>query len=127
MLYFVCAELGDEEFFAAELAAYEPRFVKHLDWVEADAQMVSVFIDHKVDAEFLAQRPALRWVVTRSHSTDHIDLAACLARGIEVRSTPAYGDVTMAEHTFALILALSRRLREVMTLPVDGRFSYEKT
>ena len=38
---------------------------------------------------------------------------------------PSYGDHVVAEHTFALLLAVSRRLRESMTLKGDSRFSYE--
>jgi D-lactate dehydrogenase len=33
----------------------------------------------------------------------------------------------VAEHTFALLLALVRRLRELMTQPKDGQFSYSST
>ena len=38
---------------------------------------------------------------------------------------PSYGDHVVAEHTFALLLAVARRLRESMTLNDDSRFSYE--
>ena len=40
---------------------------------------------------------------------------------------PSYGDHVVAEHTFALLLAVARRLRESMTLQGDSsHFSYEK-
>ena len=58
------------------------------------------------------ERPGIRCIATRSTATDHIDLAACRARGIVVVRVPDYGETTVAEHTFALILALSRRLRK---------------
>ena len=38
---------------------------------------------------------------------------------------PSYGDHVVAEHTFALLLAVARRLRESMNLNDDSRFSYE--
>lgn len=41
---------------------------------------------------------------------DHVDLAACTSRGIAVARVPHDGENTVAEHTFALILALSHRL-----------------
>lgn len=76
-----------------------------------DAEVISVFIYDRVDAARLAQLPALRCVVTRSTGFDHIDLAACAARGIRVCNVPSYGENTVAEHAFALILALARRLK----------------
>jgi D-lactate dehydrogenase len=38
---------------------------------------------------------------------------------------PTYGDHTVAEHAFALLLALARRLREVLDANRNGEFSYE--
>ena len=77
---------------------------------------------------FLDAHPQLKLLTTRSTSTDHLDLAALHARGVSVARVLHYGETTVAEHTFALILALSRRLREVMNLAQSKRsFSYEAT
>jgi D-lactate dehydrogenase len=76
----------------------------------ADADAVSVFIYSRVDKEALAMLPKVRLVSTRSMGFDHVDLAACKERGIVVSRVPAYGDRTVAEHAFALILALSRKI-----------------
>jgi D-lactate dehydrogenase len=76
----------------------------------ADAEAVSVFIYSKVGAETLALLPKLKIVTTRSMGFDHIDLAACKERGIVAARVPAYGERTVAEHAFALILALSRKV-----------------
>ena len=43
---------------------------------------------------------------------DNIDIETCRERGIIVSNVPRYGDNTVAEHTFALILSLSRNLRK---------------
>jgi D-lactate dehydrogenase len=76
----------------------------------ADAEAVSVFIYSKVGAETLALLPKLKLVTTRSMGFDHIDLAACKERGIIAARVPAYGERTVAEHAFALVLALSRKI-----------------
>lgn len=76
----------------------------------AACAVVSPFIYSRIDAEALAAMPALRMVATRSTGFDHVDVAACKARGITVANVPEYGSQTVAEHTFALILALSRKL-----------------
>lgn len=82
-----------------------------------NADIVSVFVRSSVTAAVLGQLPKLRFLTTRSMGFDHIDLAACQARGIVVSRVPVYGENTVAEHTFALILALSRRIFQ----------SYERT
>jgi D-lactate dehydrogenase len=127
IIYIVDAEPAEERFFMANLADQDVRCVRGTEEVNEDAEIVSVFIGHKVDAAFVSAHPHLRLVATRSSSLEHIDVAACRDRGIAVSHVPNYGENTVAEHTFALILALARRLREVIALKTQGRFSYEAT
>lgn len=79
-----------------------------------------------VDASVFDAAP-LRWVVTATTGLDHIDLAAAGARGVEVVSLK--GEVeflesvkTTAEHTWALLLALRRRLLGAHADVVAGRW-----
>ena len=125
ILYFIETELPEQELFAQQFPAHDVRFAATLEDVPADAEIVSGFIYSPITPEFLDTHPALRLVAARSTATDHIDVAACRARGVAVSHVPGYGDTTVAEHTFALILALSRRLRETMLTPTRGKFSYE--
>lgn len=127
IIYFTEVEPTEQEFFANHLPEHDVRFVSELEEVDEDADILSTFIYSKITAEFLAKHPHLKFVCTRSTATEHIDLGACGESGVTVSSVPFYGDTTVAEHTFALILALSRRLREVMLAPKNGRFSYEGT
>ena len=78
----------------------------------AGAECLSVFIYSKVSAERLEKLPALKMIATRSTGFDHIDLDACRRRGIAVANVPTYGENTVAEHTFALILMLSRKVHQ---------------
>jgi D-lactate dehydrogenase len=75
-----------------------------------DAQIVSVFIYSDVSKEVLDKLPALRMVATRSTGYDHIDMEECRRRGIVVTNVPYYGENTVAEHAFGLILSLSRKI-----------------
>ena len=102
------------------------RFEPDLTTVGADAVALCIFIRSAVTAPFIEAHPALRFITTRSRTYEHIDMGACARRGIVVSRVPSYASATVVEHTFALILALSRRLREAMT-PRAGRFSYETT
>jgi D-lactate dehydrogenase len=74
------------------------------------ARTLSTFIHSRIGPAELDRMPALRLVATRSTGFDHIDVGACAARDVAVVNVPTYGENTVAEHTFALILALSRRL-----------------
>jgi D-lactate dehydrogenase len=88
----------------------------------ADAEIVSVFVYSRVNAETLDKLHALRFITTRSTGHDHIDLAECASRGILVSNVPRYGENTVAEHAFALILALSRRLKTAIMKANQLRF-----
>lgn len=89
------------------------------------AEILSVFIYSKLTARLLRRLPRLRFVATRSTGFDHIDLTACRRRRIAVSNVPSYGDNTVAEHTFALILALSRNVHKAYVRTARADFSLE--
>jgi D-lactate dehydrogenase len=97
---------------------------KHLSQIE-DAEILSPFIYSKLTAERLAKLPKLKMIATRSTGFDHIDVAECFKRGIMVCNVPFYGENTVAEHTFALILALSRKVHEAFVRVRAGNFSLD--
>lgn len=74
------------------------------------AEIVSTFIYSELNSKIFDSLPSLRFVSTRSTGFDHIDLAATNKKDIVVSNVPSYGENTVAEHTFALILALSRKI-----------------
>jgi D-lactate dehydrogenase len=91
----------------------------------AGCQGIIIFIYSRISARLLSKLPELRMIATMSTGTDHIDRKACLRRGVEVFSVPAYGEHTVAEHTFALMLAISRRLIPSWQRAKTGDFSLE--
>ncbi|MCC6174206.1 MAG: hydroxyacid dehydrogenase [Chloroflexi bacterium] len=94
----------------------------HLALAEG-AHIVCVFITSRVDAVVLAGLPDLRLVATRSTGFDHIDRAICRERGIAVTNVPYYGENTVAEHTMALMLSLSRNIHRAYVRTVAGNYS----
>lgn len=76
----------------------------------ATAEIISVFIDSHITKQLLEAFPHLKLIVTRSTGFDHIDIDAAKKRNIIVCNAPVYASASVAEHTFALILALSRKL-----------------
>jgi D-lactate dehydrogenase len=79
---------------------------------EHNAEIVSVFVHSKINRATLDKLPNLKLIATRSTGYDHIDLGSCRDCGILVSNVPSYGENTVAEHTFALILALSRNIHK---------------
>ena len=90
-----------------------------------NCEILSVFIHSKIQKSHLDLLPKLRLIATRSTGFDHIDLAACKARNIKVANVPHYGENTVAEHTFALILSLSRNVHKAYIRTTRGDFSME--
>jgi D-lactate dehydrogenase len=90
-----------------------------------DAEILSVFIYSRLTRPLINQLKKARLIATRSTGFDHINLGACRARKILVSNVPSYGENTVAEHTFALILALSRNLHKAYVRTARGDFSLE--
>ena len=64
-----------------------------------------------MDEALLAEAPDLRSIVfLGTGASSHIDVAAAERRGIRVRTVRGYGDRTVAEHAFGLLLAAARNV-----------------
>ncbi|MBE5730151.1 hydroxyacid dehydrogenase [Candidatus Parvarchaeota archaeon] len=72
------------------------------------AEVISIFINSQLRKETLDKFTNLKLVLTRSTGFDHIDIDECKRRGIKFCNVPDYGDNTVAEFTFFLILSLLR-------------------
>jgi phosphoglycerate dehydrogenase-like enzyme len=64
----------------------------------------------KVPASVIEHGHKLRAIGRAGSGLDGIDVAAARARGIEVLNCPDANSLAVAEHTFALLLALARRV-----------------
>ena len=87
----------------------------------ADADALIVRSATKVTAELLDQAKKLRAVGRAGVGVDNIDLEAATRRGVLVMSTPGGSSVSVAEHTFALLLALVRQLPKFDAAMREGR------
>lgn len=92
------------------------------DTAVTDAEVISVFVDSDVSRSVLERMPNLKLIATRSTGYDHIDLDAAQELGIAVVNVPAYGDATVAEHVFALLLMLSRKMLDTLEATEHGTF-----
>lgn len=90
-----------------------------------ESRVISVFIYSEVTADVLDRLPNLKLISTRSTGYDHIDVEECKSRGVAVSNVPFYGENTVAEHAFGLILSLSRRIYKAYTRTTKLDFSLE--
>ncbi len=84
---------------------------------------VSVFVSSKLDNEVLEKIEA-DLVACRSTGYDHINLEKASEKRIDVCNVPEYGSDTVAEHTFGLIIALSRKIYSAIRKVEEGSFSH---
>jgi len=76
----------------------------------------------RVDRELLDAAPRLRVVANHAVGYDNVDVESCTARGVWVTNTPDVLTDATADLTWALILALTRRVREGERLIRAGDF-----
>ena len=88
-----------------------------------DSDVISVFIHSKVDEKTINKCENLKLIATRSTGTDHIDIDYTNSKNISVKNVALYGENTVAEHTFALMLSLSRKIHESYIETARGNFS----
>jgi D-3-phosphoglycerate dehydrogenase / 2-oxoglutarate reductase len=74
----------------------------------ADAALVGTWM--KFNAELMDLSPALKVVARTGAGVDNVDVEAATRRGIMVLNTPTANSVSVAEHTVAFLLALSKQL-----------------
>ncbi len=77
-----------------------------VDLQDADALLVRSAT--KVDATLIAAAPRLRIVARAGTGVDNVDVHAASARGILVVNAPGANSISVAEHTWALLLAAAR-------------------
>lgn len=88
-----------------------------------DIDVAVIFIYSKITKDVIDSLTNLKLVITRSTGYDHIDINYAKQRGITVCNVPGYGNNTVAEYTFALILSLARRFKPMIERTAKGIFS----
>ncbi len=88
----------------------------------ADADGLIVRSETRVDRELLAAGPHLAVVARAGVGVDAIDVDAATAAGILVLNTPGANTLAATEQTFALMLALARRVPQAVEQLRAGRW-----
>lgn len=75
-----------------------------------DAEVVSIFNETELSEAILCRLPNLKHLALRKTGFDDVPQPYCKENGITFSTVPVYGQQTVAEHAFALLLNLSHRL-----------------
>ena len=94
-------------------------------WREAlpEADALLCLLTDRVDAALLDTAPRLRVVGTVSAGHDHVDLAACAARGVAVVHTPGVLTEATADLAFGLMVAAARLFRAGGSVVSSGEWA----
>lgn len=90
-----------------------------------DVDILALYAFSPVTKKMLDCFSHLKFIATMSTGFDHIDIEECKIRNVKVSNVPTYGEITVAEHAFALIFAISRKIIESRNRVKDGNFSAE--
>ena len=90
---------------------FEPLSKEEFEEVIAESSAAIIALK-RIDENFLELAPKLKIVARFGVGYDNVDVEACTKRGIYVTITPNVLSDAVAEHTFALILSLTRRVIE---------------
>ncbi|CAN5231990.1 hydroxyacid dehydrogenase [soil metagenome] len=90
-----------------------------------DAEIISTFINSVVPKEVIEELPHVKYIATRSTGYDHIDIGYCKSKNILVCNVPEYGSNTVAEHTFALLLSLTRKIYQSVNQSKQLNFDHD--
>jgi len=89
-----------------------------------DFDAVTVFVESKVNKEVIKEID-VDYIACRSTGFDHVDIEAAENNDVSVFNVPRYGGTTVAEHTFGLILSLSRKIYSAIRKVDDGSFDHQ--
>ncbi len=92
----------------------------------SDAEVVSVFVTSKISAKMLSDLPKLKYIVCRSTGFDNIDIESAKKHGVMVCNVPNYGEHTVAEYAFTLLLSLTRKLQDSIEQVHQGQIDHTK-
>lgn len=106
---------------------YETRLGPQTTPLAQGYAVVCPFVNDNLDAEVLAQlaQGGTRLVALRAAGYNRIDLAAAAQLGIKVTFVPGYSPYAVAEHAFALLLALVRKVHRAYARVRENNFSLE--
>lgn len=110
-----------------ELVFFEARLCAETCQIAAGFAAVCVFVNDTLDAAVLHRlaEQGTRLIVLRCAGFNNVDIAAAQACNVRVVRVPAYSPHSVAEHSVALMLTLSRNTHRAYNRVRDGNFALQ--
>jgi D-lactate dehydrogenase len=91
-------------------------------------EAVCAFVNDKLDSNTIEQlsKNGIKVIALRCAGFNNVDIPQALQKNIKVVRVPSYSPHAIAEHTVALILALTRKTHKAYNRVKEGNFSLEK-
>jgi len=104
-----------------ERAPKKRELIKQLEKEKYDA--VLCLLTDKIDSEVFDASPTTKIFANYAAGFDNIDISEAKNRNIIITNTPGVSSVAVAEHTFALMLALTTRIVEGDSFMRRGKYT----
>jgi D-lactate dehydrogenase len=124
--FFEIEQVWEKKYFQSKLKKHKLIFSKesltkkNVSTVK-NADILVTFIHSKINKNIISKLPKLKLITTMSTGFDHIDRSN---KKITVTNVPAYGENTVAEQAFALVLMLSRKMHTALHATQKGNIDY---
>ena len=120
----------EKEYFRKKLKGHSLKFfaksIQNIPTREyKNSQIIVIFIHSQISEQIIDKLPKLKLILTKSTGFDHINIKYAHSKNISVANVPSYGENTVAEHTFALILNLSRKVHKSYRRTLNNNYSIE--
>lgn len=119
LIYFYDATELDKQQISDKLATTDHQWhyresAISLDNLDPNTEVISVFVTSNVTSEIIDALPKLKLIACRSTGYNNIALSKAEERGVSVVNVPSYGEATVAEYAFTLMLALMRKMPQTL-------------
>lgn len=91
-----------------------------------DADAIIIRSGVTADAELIEHATRLKAIARAGVGVDNVNLAKATEKGIVVMNTPGGNTISTAEHTFGLMIALSRHIPQGHQSMIEGRWDRKK-
>ena len=119
-------------FLETNIENIEPYFFKnilneaiYIDEKYLDCEAISVFVSSQLNEKVLSKFKNLKYIFLRCVGYSNVDLNYCKNNNILVFNTPNYGNSTVAEYVFSLLLALSKKIILAHKSIINGEIEQE--
>lgn len=109
----------DKKLIKFNLDNYNVLFFEHniesVDFEDANldnVEIISVFTSSNLNEEILSKFVNLKCIILRSTGYNNVDLSYCKEHGIKVYNIPSYGEKTVSEYAFGILLTLIRHINK---------------